>query len=88
MSFDMPLSSNQDVNMLRIMQVHKGLAGFWPRLSELVKIWEMHSAFSFSVMILLMQSQIAENEDVDKAKFLQLVKNRMPSLCHFAVNAE
>lgn len=74
--------------MLRIMQVLKGLAGFWPKLSELVKIWEMHSAFSLSVIVLFMKSEIAENEDVDEAKFLPLVKNWMPSLCHFTVSAE
>lgn len=74
--------------MPRIMQVLKGLAGFWPKLSELVKIWEMHSAFSLSVVMLLMKSQVAENEDVGKAKILPLVKNWKTSLCHFTVNAE
>lgn len=74
--------------MPKIMRVLKGLAGFWPKLSELVKIWEVPSAFSLSEVVLLMNSQVAGNEDVGKAKFLPLVKNWMPSLCHFSVNAE
>jgi len=32
--------------MLKIMQVLKGLAEFWPKLSESVKIREVRSAFS------------------------------------------
>lgn len=55
--------------MLKVIQVLKGLPGFWPKLSESVKIWEMHSAFSISFCHIVSENklQVPENEDASRA---------------------
>lgn len=54
--------------MLKVIQVLKGLPGFWPKLSESVKIWEVHSAFSvsFSHIVSEKKLQVREKEDASK----------------------